>query len=60
GKYILSLTNESSDVYEPGSVWPQPDSMYSPGNTLFLVYDNLKPVSYTHSPSPRDADVDVV
>ncbi|MEP9037203.1 hypothetical protein ABKU91_09070 [Enterobacter hormaechei] len=42
GKYILSLTSESSDVYEPASVWPQPDSMYSRGNTLFLVYDNLK------------------
>lgn len=42
GKYTLSLTSESSDVYEPGSVWPQPDSMYSRGNTLFLVYDNLK------------------
>jgi len=42
GKYILSLTSESSDVYEPGSVWPQPDRMYSRGNTLFLVYDNLK------------------
>ena len=42
GKYILSLTSESSDVYEPGSVWPQPDGMYSRGNTLFLVYDNLK------------------
>lgn len=42
GKYILSLTSESSDVYEPASIWPQPDSMYSRGNTLFLVYDNLK------------------
>ncbi|MEG6215761.1 hypothetical protein UXO42_11480 [Enterobacter quasihormaechei] len=42
GKYTLSLTSESSDVYEPGSVWPQPDSMYSRGSTLFLVYDNLK------------------
>ncbi|EGQ5286054.1 hypothetical protein F6U00_002711 [Enterobacter hormaechei] len=42
GKYTLSLTSESSDTYEPGSVWPQPDSMYSRGNTLFLVYDRLK------------------
>ena len=42
GKYILSLTSESSDVYEPGSVWPQPDSMFSRGKTLFFVYNNLK------------------
>ena len=41
GKYVLSMTTESSEVYEPGSVWPQPDSMYSRGNTLFLVYNNL-------------------
>ncbi|MDV5638381.1 hypothetical protein [Enterobacter hormaechei] len=42
GKYTLSLTSETSDTYEPGSVWPQPDSIYSRGNTLFLVYDRLK------------------
>jgi len=42
GKYILSLTSESSDVYEPGSVWPQPDSMYSRGNTLYFVYNHLE------------------
>ena len=42
GKYTLSLTSESSDAYEPGSVWPKPDSMYSRGNTLFLVYDRLR------------------
>lgn len=42
GKYTLSLTSDTSDTYEPGSVWPQPDSMYSRGNTLFLVYDRLK------------------
>ncbi|HAS1330474.1 TPA: hypothetical protein I4D21_10710, partial [Enterobacter hormaechei] len=42
GKYTLSLTSESSDAYEPGSVWPQSDSMYSRGNTLFLVYDRLQ------------------
>ena len=42
GKYILSFNSETRDAYEPGSVWPQPDSMYSRGNTLFLVYDRLK------------------
>jgi hypothetical protein len=36
------VTSESNDVYEPGSVWPQPDSMFSRGNTLFFVYNNLK------------------
>ncbi len=42
GKYVLSITSESSDAYEPGSVWPQPDSMFSRGKTLFFVYNNLK------------------
>ncbi|MGQ4694086.1 hypothetical protein [Enterobacter asburiae] len=42
GKYVLSMTSESSDAYEPGSVWPQPDSMFSRGKTLFFVYNNLK------------------
>lgn len=42
GKYTLSMTSESSDAYEPGSVWPQPDSMFSRGKTLFFVYNNLK------------------
>ncbi len=36
GKYVLSMTSESSDAYEPGSVWPQPDSMFSRGKTLFF------------------------
>ncbi|RAU37809.1 hypothetical protein V1599_13185 [Enterobacter sp. ECC-175] len=42
GKYVLSMTSESSDVYEPGSVWPQPDAMFSRGNTLYFVYNSLK------------------
>lgn len=42
GKYTLSMTSESSDAYEPGSVWPQPDTMFSRGKTLFFVYNNLK------------------
>ncbi len=42
GSYTLSLTTDSSDVYEPGSVWPQPDKMYSHGKTLYLVYDDLQ------------------
>ncbi|CAH5266465.1 hypothetical protein AI2839V1_2200, partial [Enterobacter cloacae] len=42
GTYTLSITSESSDAYEPGSVWPQPDSMFSHGNSLYFVYHNLK------------------
>ena len=42
GEYVVSLSSESSDAYEPGSVWPQPDGMYSRGNTLFFVYNHLK------------------
>lgn len=42
GKYTLSMTSESSDAYEPGSVWPQPDTMFSRGKTLYFVYNNLK------------------
>lgn len=38
----MSMTSESSDAYEPGSVWPQPDSMYSRGNTLYFVYNHLE------------------
>lgn len=41
GEYVVSLSSESSDAYEPGSVWPQPDVMYSRGNTLFFVYNHL-------------------
>ncbi len=40
-EYVISLTSEGPDVYEPGSVWPQPDRMYSHGNTLFFVYTHL-------------------
>lgn len=42
GKYVLSMTSDTSDVYEPGSIWPQPDTMFSHGRTLFFVYNNLK------------------
>lgn len=42
GKYTLSMTSESSDAYEPGSIWPQPDTMVSRGKTLYFVYNNLK------------------
>lgn len=41
GKYAIAMTREDREAYEPGSIWPQPDSMYSRGNTLVLVYNNL-------------------
>lgn len=42
GTYTLSVTSESSEAYDPGSVWPQPDAMFSHGNSLYFVYHNLK------------------
>ncbi len=36
GKYVLSMTSDTSDVYEPSSIWPQPDTMFSHGRTLFF------------------------
>lgn len=35
GEYVISMASESGDVYEPGSIWPQPDSMYSRGIRCF-------------------------
>ncbi|MEH0885244.1 hypothetical protein [Enterobacter sp. UNJFSC 003] len=42
GEYLVSMTTARTDVYDPGSVWPQPDRMYSQGNTLYFIYNNLK------------------
>ncbi|MEG5548502.1 hypothetical protein UXO11_02710 [Enterobacter wuhouensis] len=41
GEYVVSFSSESVDVWEPGSIWPQPDRMFSRGNTLFFVYNTL-------------------
>lgn len=42
GKYVIGMTSEDREAYEPGSIWPQPDNMYSRGNTLFFVFNNLE------------------
>ena len=41
-KYVFSLGGDFTDHFQPGVISPQPDSMYSRGNTLFLVYDRLQ------------------
>lgn len=41
-KYVFSLGRDFNENYEPGSIWPQPDGMYSQGKTLYLIYNNVK------------------
>lgn len=41
-KYVFSLGGDFNESYEPGSIWPQPDGMYSQGKTLYLIYNNVK------------------
>lgn len=41
-KYVFSLGGDFNENYEPGSIWPQPDGMYSQGKTLYLIYNNVK------------------
>ncbi|SFU16045.1 hypothetical protein SAMN05192562_10796 [Kosakonia arachidis] len=43
-KYVISLGGAFNENYQHGNVWPQPDSMHSRGETLYLVYNNI-----THS-----------
>ena len=40
-KYVMSLGGKFNEDFQPGSISPQPDSMYSRGNTLYLVYNNV-------------------
>lgn len=40
-KYVVSLGGKFNEDFQPGSISPQPDSMYSRGNTLYLVYNNV-------------------
>jgi hypothetical protein len=40
-KYVISLGGAFNENYQHGNVWPQPDSMYSRGETLYLVYNNI-------------------
>lgn len=41
-KYVFSLGGDFSSSLETNTIWPQPDSMYSKDDRLFLVYNNLK------------------
>lgn len=38
---IFRLDGDFNDTYQPGSITPQPDSMYSQGKTLYLAYRNV-------------------
>ena len=38
----VSLGGDFSHNFQPGTLSPQPDRMYSEGKTLYLVYDNVK------------------
>lgn len=39
--YVFSIGGAFSERFQPGSVWPQPDRMFSQGQTLYLVYHNV-------------------
>ncbi|MCL2900324.1 hypothetical protein [Brenneria tiliae] len=41
-QYIFSLGGDFNKSYEIGSIWPRPDTMYSRGDVIYLVYNNLK------------------
>ncbi|MDG9846872.1 hypothetical protein N7608_03550 [Klebsiella grimontii] len=41
-KYIFSLGGDFTSSFEPGSIWPRPDRMYSQNDRLFLVYNDSK------------------
>lgn len=36
----LRIGGDFNKFYEMENIWPQPDSMYSKGNDLYLVYDD--------------------
>lgn len=40
--YIFSINGELNTIFEPGAISPQPDSMFSEGKTLYLIYRNVK------------------
>ncbi|VTN14668.1 Uncharacterised protein [Raoultella terrigena] len=43
---VINMSSASAAIsmktIEPGSIWPQPDGMYSQGKTLYLIYNNVK------------------
>lgn len=40
--YTLSLGGVFTEDFQPGDITPQPDKMYSQGERLYLVYENVK------------------
>lgn len=38
GKNIYRIVGDFNTFYETENIWPQPDSMYSKGDDLYLVY----------------------
>lgn len=42
GQNIYRIGGGFNTFYETESIWPQPDSMYSKGNDLYLVYKNTE------------------
>lgn len=40
--YIFSINGELNTMFEPGAISPQPDSMFSEGKMLYLIYRNVK------------------
>ncbi|HDS6851689.1 TPA: hypothetical protein QH025_001917 [Enterobacter cancerogenus] len=39
--YEFRLGGDFNKAFQPGSITPQPDSMFSRGNTLHLIYNNV-------------------
>ncbi|AMO49792.1 Hypothetical protein AKI40_3412 [Enterobacter sp. FY-07] len=39
--YLFSIGGAFNERFQPGSVWPQPDRMFSQGQTLYLVYNDV-------------------
>ncbi len=40
GHHIFSIGGDFNTFYETKNIWPQPDNMYSKGDTFYLVYNN--------------------
>ena len=41
-KSIYRIAGDFNQFYEPVTIWPQPDSMYSKGDDLYLIYNNAE------------------
>lgn len=40
--YIFSINGDLNTLFEPGAISPQPDSMFTQGKTLYLIYRHVK------------------